>query len=411
MARVLVVSNMYPPHHQGGYELSCRDVVDRWRARGHEVSVLTSTMRVPGVTGPDPAHVHRELEIFLRDAELWNPPIPTRRRVEAANEAALRRHLAQPPDLVSVWHMGAMSVGLLGVLHDSAVPTVFVVCDDWPTYAHKIDPWMRLWWQRPRRARVAHRLTSLQTVYPDLDRAGTFCFVSDTTRRRCREMSPWSFPESTVTFSGIDTTDFPPVDAGARSEWQGRLMTAGRLDPRKGFETAIRAVAMMPGTTLEILSASDDPYRAQLERLSADLSLDGRVRFGLVDRPDLRDKYRAADAFIFPSEWEEPFGLVPVEAMACGTPVVATGCGGSGEFLVDGANCLRVEPGDPASVAAAVDRLAQDPALRRHLVTGGLRTARDLTVDRLADVLEEWHLARLDPHGGHKPDDRKLAVS
>ena len=49
MASILVLSNMYPPHHMGGYELSCRDVVDRWRARGHDVTVLTSTMRLPGV--------------------------------------------------------------------------------------------------------------------------------------------------------------------------------------------------------------------------------------------------------------------------------------------------------------------------------------------------------------------------
>ena len=50
--RMLVLTNMYPPHHYGGYELSCRDVVDRWRARGHDIEVLTTTMRVPGVADP-----------------------------------------------------------------------------------------------------------------------------------------------------------------------------------------------------------------------------------------------------------------------------------------------------------------------------------------------------------------------
>jgi hypothetical protein len=49
------------------------------------------------------------------------------------------------PDVVSVWHMGAMSIGLITSLVRFAVPLVYVICDDWPTYAHKIDPWMKLW--------------------------------------------------------------------------------------------------------------------------------------------------------------------------------------------------------------------------------------------------------------------------
>lgn len=408
VTRILVLSNMYPPHHLGGYELSCRDVVDRWRERGHQVSVLTSTMRLPGVLDGDADGVQRELAIFLRDGKLWNPSLLERRRVEAANEGALVRYLAEGADVVSVWHMGAMSTGLLGVLARSGVPVVFVVCDDWPTYAPKIDPWMRLWWGHPARARLAAKVTSLQTTIPDLDRAGTYCFVSDNTRERCRHYSKWSFPDSTVTFSGIDHTDFPLSDHIEDRPWRGRLLTVGRLDPRKGFETVLRSLPLLPHVTLDILSSADEPYRRTLEDLGRQLGVEGRVRYGTAARSELRDRYAAADVFVFPSEWDEPFGLVPVEAMACQTPVVATGSGGSGEFLLDGVNCLRMEPGDPESLAAAVNRLAGDAALRQRLVIGGLKTAAELSVDRLADVLEDWHLAAADRDSGRRPAHRRL---
>ena len=125
-----------------------------------------------------------------------------------------------------------------------------------------------------------------------------------------------------------------------------------------------------------------------------ELGLGGRrVRFDEVPRSQLAMRYRDADALVFPSEWEEPFGLVPVEAMACGTPVIASGTGGSAEFLVDGANCLLAAPGDAVSWAGAIARLAGDAALRARLVRGGLATADELDVDRLAEVFEAWHAA------------------
>ena len=79
---------------------------------------------------------------------------------------------------------------------------------------------------------------------------------------------------------------------------------------------------------------------------------------------------------LFPVLWEEPWGLVPLEAMAVGTPVIATGAGGSGEYLEDGVNCTIYAPReDPAALAAAVRGLAGDPPLRAKLRAGGLATA------------------------------------
>jgi len=166
---------------------------------------------------------------------------------------------------------------------------------------------------------------------------------------------------------------------------------------------------MLPDERLMVSGTGDPAYERQLRSLIDHLGLSDRVTLARHDRAELPALYQDADAVVFPSEWAEPFGLVPVEAMASGTPVVATGTGGSAEFLVHGVNAVLHRPGDPSSLAAAVHRLAGNPALRQHLIEAGLRTAIELDVERLTDSIEQWHdhVAGF----GLRPDDRKLVAS
>lgn len=409
---------MYPPHHLGGYELSCRDVVDRLRRRGHDVTVLTTTMRVAGVSDPPgerDAGVWRDLDFYFRDGDLWSPPLPRRVAIERHNQRVLRAALDRVrPEVVSVWHMGAMSLGLLRTLAERDVPLVYAVCDDWLSYGPVVDRWGSLFRRRRSRwlAPVVERVTGLPTTVPDVGRTGSFLFVSDLTRRRSVDATPWTFSDSTVVYSGIDRTDFPePTGDDRRRPWRWRLLYVGRLDPRKGIETVLRALERLPAeATLSIVGRGSAAERRRVDDVVAELGLGARVSIGETDRPGLRAQYLDADVFVFPSEWEEPFGLVPVEAMACATPVVATAVGGSAEFLVDGANCLRFPAADPAALAAAIERLAADPWLRDRLVAGGLHTARELDVDRLADVFEQWHDAAASRFADGRPDDRPPPV-
>jgi hypothetical protein len=112
---------------------------------------------------------------------------------------------------------------------------------------------------------------------------------------------------------------------------------------------------------------------------------------------------------VFPSEWAEPFGLVPVEAMACDTPVIATRVGGSAEFLHAGVNCLAFPAGDHEALAVKVRQLADDTALRQRLVAAGRATVEVLDVERLADVMEAWHVYEASGRTG-PPPARRLGV-
>jgi glycosyltransferase involved in cell wall biosynthesis len=409
--RVLVVTNMYPPHHLGGYELSCRDTVDRFAERGHEVTVLTSSLHFDGVDEVDEPHVHRELEIYWKDHEILRPSVQDSLEIERHNQRTLVAELERTrPDVVSFWNMGALSMGLIATVVERDIPSVLVLVDDWLVYGPLVDGWAHRFqsWRRPL-GPIVSRLTGVPTSVADLGQVDAACFVSETTRRTALDNTPWSFGHDVVTGTGVDRSDFPPPgpeeDAGP---WEGRLLFVGRVEVRKGIETLFRALPLLDGTTLSVVGPVDDRYRATLDRLVAELGIADLVTFDVAPRDALRDRYLAADAVIFPSEWEEPFGIVPLEAMACGRPVIATGTGGSGEFLRDRGNCLLHPPGDHDALAGAVRRLADDPDLRATLVRGGIDTAATLTTDRLADVLEEWHLAAASRFVDGEPPARPL---
>lgn len=418
MTRILVVTNMYPPHHLGGYELECRDVVEGLRERGHDVEVLTTTMRVPGVSDPPGERsegIRRDLTFYWDDHRLLSPPWWRRLAMERGNQRAIAEAIARHrPDVVSAWNMGAMSLGILTAVVERRIPLVLMICDEWPWYAPNLDAWMRLFAGRPRAARIVRAATGVPTSLPDLEPNAAFVYVSEMIRRSTETKSRWPHPlVSGVAYSGIDTREFPVPDASPPAEpWRWKLLYVGRLDERKGVHVLIEAMAQLPAeATLDVYGRGEERYaqtlRAQVDRLG----IGDRVSFGVSERADLRRLYAAADVFVFPVTWEEPFGLVPIEAMACGTPVVATGTGGSGEFLVDGGNALLVPPDDPRAIADAVERLAGDPALREKLAEGGLRTARELNVTRLVDVVEAWHVSAVSRFASGHPPSRRFELA
>jgi glycosyltransferase involved in cell wall biosynthesis len=173
--------------------------------------------------------------------------------------------------------------------------------------------------------------------------------------------------------------------------WQQRLLYVGRLEERKGIGTAIEALAHLPGATLRVVGAGDPREAARLRELADRLGVAQRVTFaGGVPRTELSAVYASGDVTLFPVVWPEPFGLVPLESMAVGRPVIATGRGGSGDYLRDGDNSLLFEAGDAAALAAVVRRLEDGP-LRTRLRAGGLQTASELTEARWLRAVVREH--------------------
>lgn len=374
MVRILSVGNMYPPHHFGGYELVWRSAVDHLRDRGHRVRVLT-TDTVVATDEPDGEDVHRELRWHLRDGEFAEHGMRHAMRMAQANHRTLQRHVdAVRPDVVSWWSMGGLTLTMLEAVRRQGLPAVAFVHDDWLAYGPRVDPWTRAF-HGPRRSRLgpaAERIAGIPATV-DLPAAAAFVFVSRFTQARARAIGV-DPANSSVAPSGIHPAYLCPAEP---QPWAWRLLYVGRLDPRKGVDTAIRALAdLPPEARLTVAGGWDERERGRLTGLARDHGLDDRVTFlGQCDRERIHQAYGEADAVIFPVVWDEPWGLVPLEAMARGRPVVATGRGGSAEYLRDGENCLLFDAESPPGLAAAVRRLAEDESLRQRLRDEGLRTA------------------------------------
>jgi glycogen synthase len=373
--RVLTVGNMYPPHHLGGAELVWRSFVGHLRERGHEVRVLTTDHRQPGVTAADDPGVHRELRWWWREHG-W-PRFPGRERlaVERGNARVFDRHVRElRPDAVAWMACGGMTLSLVERARRAGLPSLALAQDDWAIYGPEVDAWLRAWRRRGPAAAAGAALTGIPTRV-DLDSIDRWVAISADTLRRARELGGWRMEGARVIHTGIDAGWIgAPLP---HRPWAWRLLNVGRIDDRKGIDTAIDALAHLPPeATLTVAGAGDDQALSALRERAARAGLDGRVTFlGAQDRDRLRAVYAQADAVVFPVRWDEPWGLVPLEAMALGRPVLATGRGGSAEYLRDGENALLFPAGDAAALAARLHDLAADPDLRARLRAGGLATA------------------------------------
>ncbi len=160
----------------------------------------------------------------------------------------------------------------------------------------------------------------------------------------------------------------------------------GRLSPEKGFDTLIRALRHVPDCDLVILG--EGPERPALESLTARLDLKQRVRFAGWVEPPWTSSWQF-DVVAIPSETES-FGLVAIEAMRAGIPVVATQVGGLTEVVDDDATGVLVPPGDLDAFVEGLRRLLDDPALRRRMsATASSRMAGRFTPGTMASAYED----------------------
>ena len=213
---------------------------------------------------------------------------------------------------------------------------------------------------------------------------------------------------------GVDLSRFHPIEqAYAKSvigvpQHHRIILFAGRIEPLKGIDTLFRAIALLKEQAdplfdnLCVIVIGGDPSEqgrrdneemARLHELRSELGLNDLITFlGARDQETLQFYYAAADCLVMPSHYES-FGMVALEAMACGTPVIASDVGGLSQLVRHNRTGLRVPSKDPPALANAARRLLSDEALRRSMGHRAACVAEDYSwvkiVDRLIAVYEE----------------------
>jgi glycosyltransferase involved in cell wall biosynthesis len=403
--KILVLTNLYPPHYLGGYELICYMVVNELRARGHELSILTSDHLVPGKFSFDEIGVERTLKIHGFYGHPWHN-IRQLRHLERRNNQTLRAIINKfSPDLVYVWNMGGLSKSMVFTLQKLGIPTVYYLSDHWIARGFKSDVWIQ-WWNRKesskdRAVRTALKFLGVRAYWqriaptnpPEQLKFQRLYFCSKALRKLTASAG-FEVMHGAVIYAPVDLTKFfgepKPEHAPVRN-----LLWVGRLAPDKGAATALKALALVKGRfdgTLHIYGAGEAQYTAELKNFAYANKLP--VVFGSASMEQMPEIYRKHDALLFTSEWAEPFALTPLEAMASGLPVIGTTTGGSRELFRHHDNALTYTAGNAEELAARILELSLNPGMRVRLAQSGqteVRTtyALPVIVDQIERYLKE----------------------
>jgi glycosyltransferase involved in cell wall biosynthesis len=362
--KVVVVSGIWPPD-VGGPASHAPALADALVAAGHTVEVVTTADRAPELR-PYPVHW------VARDR-----PAPLR-HLAVAREV---RHAARGADRVYATTMVRRAA--LGAALARRPLVVKLVADEA--------------YERERRAgRFDGTLEEFQVERGGLRTRFLRATRTAALRRARRIVVPSAYLRQIALGWGLDPArvDVVPNPAPEVPEHPTRdearvalgidgfaLGVAGRLTEQKALGDTLEALARVPGVALLVLG--DGPERAVLERRGAELGVSDRVRFlGAGTRDDVIALFRAVDAALLTSAWENlPHTLL--EALAAGTPVIATAVGGIPEVVRDGKNGLLVPPRDVAGIASAIERLVQDNALRASLAAAAAPSVEELSEPRI----------------------------
>lgn len=381
--RLLGLTSFYPPLGYG-YGAICRDVMRGLAHRGHDVTVLCAA-------GGDDEEEIRVAQDLVEVPAAWRRPLAGLRG-ERAGQAAVRRELNRGVDAAIAWHMRGIGKGTLTLLHRAGVPVVYALGDLWVVYERPGPPaawraWSALDRAAPYRAlrtgagALAGAATGVELRPAPIATEGRCTFSSAWLRERYAHAG-FVPRHGTVIPNGIDLSEFPSPAPRDRAH---RLLFLGRTDASKGADIAVAALADLPGATLTMAGGADPRSEAALRAQIVGLGLGEHVTLlGPQPRSAVLDLLREHDVFVMPGRVQEGFGLVYLEAMAAGLPVVGTATGGAAEFCRDGVNALVVAP-EAADVATALRRVLADTTLCAQLISEGQRTAEAYSLETMVE--------------------------
>lgn len=420
--RILIVSNLYPPHYLGGYEVHCAKVAEGLVERGHRVVVLTSDYGVSGTAQPEAevrsgVPVHRLLRQYAYGPQPSIRPWTLHRAVEETRDASTLSRMIDEvkPDVVSWWNLNGSSKLLPAVAAAAGVPSVYSIEDRWliHEYGPEGDVASRFWrrlrsgkWVFPIVRPLARligelliaRLRRMGVDPTELGPAGGHGFFLSSYLERLHRRNGVTFDSWEVVRGGVRVEDFwAPCDPERYETEELRILYVGQVTEDRAVHTVIEALGGLPAemrSRVRFTVAGDGPsdYGARV-RAQGRAALGERARFlGKVPHDSIPDVYRRHHLMVFSSRRPEGLGFTMVEAMLAGCAVVTSGSGGAREVATL-ADLPLFAPRDADELRDIVRALDEDRERLRALAVRGQEVAQsdfalDVMLDRFIEGME-----------------------
>ncbi len=415
--KILALTNLYPPHHAGTFDTHCQSVVQALRTRGHTVLVLTSTQGLRGEQRD--GEIHRCLLLNgAYDAPKVTAILPLRAQEIHNSQMLLETITAFQPEIVHVFSLHRLSKSLIFTLRNARVPVAYAVADHWLSTGVREDPWLRYWnapslpflEQSGRAAlemsgergrldstaptRMMKGYDRIPALYGDAQARAAVAPDSITAFRFDRMYFCSQALKQLTGRAGFAVSHTEVIYPGITGAFVGQIKPAGapmkkflivsRLNEESGVLTALQALklarAARLNVTFHIYGRGESSYVATLRSFVVSNQLPVEFLPASSLNMDMTAVYKRHDVLLHTPEWAEPFPLTPLEAMACGLPVIGSTAGGAEELLHHGENALTYPPGDATQLAARMQELQVSPALRCQMA----ETAQ-------AEVLEKFN--------------------
>lgn len=346
--RVLFITNLFPPFFLGGYEVACKDITDEFKNTGHSVFVLTSDF---GIKYPyETNNIFRVLRIkldfesvFDKIFSLFYNPYNYRKILEIIKRIK--------PDIASVWSINGISAAPIFALKKKRIPYVVHLFDRSLSFLRKNG------WKGILNPFLYNKLNFDHII------SCSDSLKSDYVKRGFKEES------ITVIHHGI-IPEKKIIDKKRIDSKNLKLLFVGQLWEAKGADLAIRSLPLLEKNgifaNLTIIGDGLETYKQYLRKITKECNVIDRVIFvGRISREALKNFYRRKDILLFPTNswYKEPFGIVIIEAMNQGIPVIASNSGGPREIIMNGENGLLFGSGNVESFTEKIMLLASDVQL------------------------------------------------
>lgn len=294
------------------------------------------------------------------------------------------------PDIIMAGKLMKVSYRVLKAAKDLGIPAIHHIGHyDLPQLVRDCqledNPFKRAYW------RYVYGIQGLV----DIDTSRVIV-VSNAVKRRHQQISLEDTQMTVIPPTGVPRNRIAHYHEGGRPAGRFRLLYVGRISREKGIDVAIEALRLLNRKgagefTLDVIGSGDVSYLDHLHKLASASCIDQKLHFHPAkDHEAIFAEYRKYDALLVPSQWEEPFGMIVVEGMSQGIPVIASRVGGITDVIIDRENGLLVPPGAPDALAAAVIELATDAGFGCRVGNKGIesvssRFTRELIVGRLEE--------------------------